>query len=385
MNIGLDARILANKKCGIAVYVYSLAREFVRIDESLEVFLFLDHEIDSSYLSYLDSPHIHKVIFGTAKNEKKHWAQKLLPEKLKQYKIDIYHATWNNAVPMFRSCPCVLTIHDLAPWVLGGHFKNIAKEIRFKLRHLACSHSADVIITDSEESKKDIIRLCRVRQAKIKTIYLGLEESYKSPINPDSRQEYLAEYNLKGKNYIIDTIGIDHPRRNPLLALNGFYEYLKENNYPDLFLVYTGNYLEEGKQYQDLLSRIRELDLGCKVIITGWLSDDKLKSLLSGAKISIIPSLYEGFCLPLLEAFSCEVPVIATDCGSIPEVAGNAAILIKPDDYAVLGIKIKELLQNQDFKRDLIRKGKDRLQAFSWEKSALETLGVYKHLIKAVK
>jgi len=379
MRIGIDARILAYPKCGISTYVYNLVRNLLKINKDLKIFLFSDSEFDIQYdFSFLP---IQKVVFATRKKEKKKWAQRFLPYKLKEYKIDVYHATWNNSVPFLRSCPCVLTIHDLAPWVLGGHFKNKRKEIRYKLRQFFCAQWADVIITVSYRSKQDIIKLCKVKENKVKVIYLGLDEEFKSRVDEKISKEVLNKYNLLNKRYLINPVGIDHPRRNSLLVLRGFHEFLKISN-QDFYLVYTGNFYKDGKEYKNLIEKIRMRGLENRVIVTGWVPTQDLKVLLSYATISVIPSLYEGFGLPILESFACRVPVIATKRGAIPEVAQDAAVLIEPTDYKNLASQIRMLIEDEGRRKYYVTKGRERLGLFDWRKAAEETLKIYKQLLK---
>ena len=385
MKIGFDARILSSPKCGISTYLYNLVKNLLQLRKDLEIFLFSDKEFRSEHKKILNFPQVKKIIFASSKKEKKKWAQKFLPKKLKEYKIDIYHAVWNNAVPFFRNCPCVLTIHDLAPWILGDHFKNKWKEIKYKLQHFFCAHWADVVITDSYNSKKDIVKLCRLKEDKVKVVYLGLDEDFeKEELDKDLEKQILKIYNLEKRCYLIDPAGIDHPRRNPRLVVEGFYRLLKRKNY-DFYLLFTGNFYKENKVYKYLVKRIKDLGIEKRIIITGWVPTKHLKVLLSNALISIIPSLYEGFGLPILESFFCEVPVITTNRGSIPEIADDAAILIDPYDYESLSKEIEKLIEDNGLREELIKKGKKRLVNFDWRKTAFQILGIYDNLLKDVK
>jgi len=380
MRIGIDARILAHPKCGISSYVYNLVKNYLTLRPSYDIFLFSDNQFYPDNEPLFVSPHLHKVIFASSKKEKKKWAQKFLPHKLKEYNIDIYHATWNEAVPAKRRCPCVLTIHDLAPWILGGHFKNKRKELRYKLRHFLSAHRADIIITVSYKSREDISRICWVNKNKIKVVYLGVDEDFKQKVDENIQDSILERYNLKDKHYFIDTLGIDHPRRNSRFVLEGFYEFLKKNN-KDYYLVYTGNFYKESKEYVNLIKRISELNLKERVVITGWIPTQDLIVLLSNAVISIIPSLYEGFCLPLLESFACGVPVIASNRGSIPEVAGGSAVLLEPYDVRGLVESMSRIVRDEICRSDLVGRARKRVADFSWKETAEETLSVYESLM----
>lgn len=380
VRVGIDGRILAHPKCGISTYVYNLVRNFLELNKDLEIFLFSDNEFSSEYKELFNTSCVHKVIFASSRKERKKWAQRFLPKKLRQYKIDIYHATWNNAVPFIRNCSCVLTIHDLSPWILKKEFKNKRKEIKYKFQHLVCAHSADMVITDSYKSKEDIVRLCKLKENKVKVVYLGLDEEFREDIDESEIQRVLEKYNLWSKEYLIDAVGIDHFRRNPLFVLEGFYELIKKKNC-NLYLIYIGRFYIGKKVYDNLIQMIKKFNLEDRVIITGWIPTRDLKILLSQAKISIIPSLYEGFGLPVIESFACRVPVIATNRGAIPEIGKGAVILVDPFNPIDLSEKIEMLLEDRELRKSLIKKGEERLVNFAWENTARETLNIYKSLI----
>ena len=197
MKIALDARILASPKCGISSYVEHIVTDIISLDKTLEIILFSDSEFHPCHGLITNLPRVKKVIFGSGKKEKKHWI-KFLPGQLKAYQADIYHATWNTTVPLKKVCPCLLTVHDLAPWVLGGHFKNKRKEWRYKLRHFLSAHKADFITTVSLNSKNDIVKLCGIKENKIKVIPLGIDAGFLEPIAAVTVESVLARYALTG-------------------------------------------------------------------------------------------------------------------------------------------------------------------------------------------
>lgn len=373
MKIGIDARILASKKCGISTYVHSLVCHLFKQDQDLEVVLFSDSNIREEYV-FPESSRLRSIIFATEKDKKKKWLQRYLPQEIKKHGIDIYHATWNTGIPFPKPCPCILTIHDLAPWVLGNHFRNLRKEWRYKIRHFLSAQVADCIITNSFASKYDIERLCRVSPKKVNVIYLG-NEGNQYLTNKEQEVKILSKYGLDGKVYLIDHSGIDHPRRNSLLALSVFERVLGYNK--DLFFVFTGNYYLENKEYKKLKSEISKKGLDYKVIITGWLSNEELRVLLSNAKVAVIPSLYEGFCLPLLDAFTAGVPTITTNCGSLPEIGGDATIQVDPNDIEKFVHSLRRILDEQSFRELLVSKGKERLLFYDWNNTAKKTLAIY--------
>lgn len=380
MHIGLDGRILTVPRCGIGTYTAQLACKLSILPGVERVTVFTDNPVHPCYRDAFSNKRISVELFGSDKKLKKRWADRFLPEKLKKSGADIYHATWNNSVPGRRPCPCVLTIHDLAPWILPGHFRNWRKAIRYKWQHFISAHRADMIITDSDASRRDIIRLCRVRPEKIRIVYLGYEPV---PAAEDP-EDVLSGYGLSAGKYLIDPIGIDHPRRNPLLAVYGFVKWLEASG-SDFKLVFTGTYSEHSPEYLKLTHAIKECKAGGRIILTGWVSDAVMRTLLRNACLSVIPSLYEGFCLPLLESFAAGVPVIAAGRGSIPEISGGAAALINPHDCNALAMSIDRMLNDKPYREDFLSKAGKRLSDFSWEKTAVQTYGIYEEVLKKNK
>jgi len=162
-----------------------------------------------------------------------------------------------------------------------------------------------------------------------------------------------------------------------LFALEVFKEFLKISGY-DFYLVFTGIFEEENIYYRQLIETIRKNKLQEKVIITGYLSTPNFKILLSNAQLCLIPSLYEGFCLPVLEAFFSEVPVVGPQVGAIPEVVDKAGYLIDSFDYKEFAVVMKKIIEDKNLKKELVRKGKERLKFFDWRITAQKTLDIYR-------
>ncbi|OQX87374.1 MAG: hypothetical protein B6D55_03675 [Candidatus Omnitrophica bacterium 4484_70.2] len=377
MRIAIDARILAHPRCGISVYVSNLVKNLLEIEKDWEIFLFSDAKILEEYKDYFASSRVKEIIFAGSKKEKKRWITRFLPEKLKELKIDLYHSTWNMGLPFFKKCLCVLTIHDLAPWIVR-EFKNKRKEIKYKFRQFVSAHLADRIIAVSYKSKEDIVRICKVKEEKIKVIYLGLDEEFKkAPINKDFEEKVLEKYKLKNRNYIVDPIGINHKRKNPLFALDVFREFLKISGY-DFYLVFTGIFEKEAIYYKRLIETIRKNKLQEKVIIIGYLSTPEFKTLLSNAQLCLIPSLYEGFCLPILEAFFSGIPVVSSKVGAIPEVVDKAGCLMDSFNQKEFAVVVKKITDDKNLREELVKKGKERLEFFDWKFTVQKTLEVYR-------
>jgi alpha-1,3-rhamnosyl/mannosyltransferase len=270
---------------------------------------------------------------------------------------------------------------DLIPWVVKGLFTSWHKELRYKVRNILWTRIAGKILTISECSKKDIMRLCHVSDKHVAAVHLGADDIYDGPISPEEERTILEKYNLLGKKYVVNMSGLNQKRRHPDFVLDGFAQFRRHAT-EDVYLVFTGSILKFEGFHERVMRKMEMSGVKDHVITTGFLPDKALKVVLSHAQISIVTSLYEGFCLPVTESFACGVPVIANSRGSIPEIALDAAILVDPYDPEGLAEALKRLLENPTERQAFIDKGRERAKAFSWEKLAMQTLEVYQAVMK---
>jgi len=368
MRVGVDARILAHPKSGISTYLINLLKSFLD-EKTVEIILFSDKPIHPTYLDITDR--YESVIFGQKK--RKYWAQFLLPFKLKKYDIDIYHAVWNNGVPIFSSCPAIVNIFDLVPWRVSGYFKKYKKCIKYKLQEYIAAHRACRIITCSQHSKTDIVELLHIVPEKVKVIYLGLEHEFRDEVNQCRKEDIFEKYGIN-KDYIITIGGFDQPRRNARTLVKIFDLVIKKEL--DIQLVIVGKPPDENAIENEIIQRLKD-----RIIFTEHISQQELDIIISNAHMMVLPSLYEGFGLPVLEAMAYNVPVITTNISSIPEVAGDAAIMLDVDDMEGFVNSIVKLYSDKELRSDLIKKGKMRAGKFNCENAKKQTLQVYKDIM----
>ena len=330
MRIGFDARILTVPQCGGVVYLTRLLEYLPQVAPSIELFLFLPKDPLPEHERHLRYKGVVPVVIPGGIKDAGHWPAKYMPGLLKEHRIDIFHQPFNADGPFFIApCPVVVSILDLIPWVVGGIFRKPFKAFRYKIRNILWAHAAARVLTISEASKRDIVRLCRVPDGKVVVTHLGADDIHDGVITPAEKDGILRRFGLEGKKYIINMGGFNQVRRNPDFILGGFSEYLRRGG-EDFYLVVTGSVLEQDGFFDRIQAKMAEEKISDRVIITGFLSTKELKVILSGAMLSVITSLYEGFCLPLTESFACGVPAVANDRGSIPEIAGMPRSLLIP-------------------------------------------------------
>lgn len=373
MIIGLDARTIGQKNItGVGQVVYHTVKALNQ--KNIKCILFYD-EKPVFKLAEFKQEHIKQVVLLC--KSRYIWEQVLLPLALKKYKPDLYHATWNLGLPLYLSCPAVVTIHDLIPLVLPNFFSTLKSKLfsylpyKFFVRYSA--NKSNVVITDSISSRKDIERILKIPSEKIKVIYIGVNKAFKPDISPDLIHTVKEKYGIKQK-YFIYLGGLDK-RKNIQGIIKAFTEVLKLHQ---VYLVITGSFNDLLKELQLLA---QSLNVAEKVVFTGYVPEEDLSHLLSGAVALVYPSYYEGFGIPPLEAMACGTPVIASNVSSIPEVVGEAGLLINPGDYLEIAKAMNEILINDNKRQQMIAEGVKRAQNFSWNEMGLQIVEVYKEIL----
>lgn len=266
--------------------------------------------------------------------------------------------------PLLYNRRSMLMVHDLS-FVYYSQFTH-PKDLPYKLKYVPSSiKKADRIITISKNSRRQIQDYYHVQTNDISIVYPAVDTSVFKKQSRVKIERVVRKYKLP-KKYILYT-GTLEPRKN-LNRLLDAYELLDERLQKAYGLVLAGG---QGWQDADINNGIKRLqDKGFSVTVTGYVDDADLPSLYSGGDVFVFPSLYEGFGIPPLEAMACGVPVVTSNNSSLPEAVGNAAMLINADDTRSIAGAITEILQKPGLRQDLINKGHDQTQKYTWEKSA---------------
>ncbi len=287
------------------------------------------------------------------------WEQFFLPFTLKD------NLLWNpaNTGPLLIKNQ-IVTIHDVAVLEHPEWFApNFSKWYRFLLPKLA--QRVKKIITVSEFSRKRIVDTCNVNENKIISIYNAVDERF-SKKNKEEVNALKTSLGIKAEHYILALSSLE-PRKNLKRLLNA-WDLVQSELPDDLWLVISG---AKGKNrvFQD----VSFATLPPRVHLTGYVPDEYLPALYSGAQAFVYPSLYEGFGLPPLEAMACGTPVIVSNTTSLPEVVGNAGILVDPLDVNQIADAIQRVVTNDKLQLDMREKGLARAKLFSWDKTAKQT------------
>ncbi len=276
-------------------------------------------------------------------------------------------------IPLLRrkSLKTTVTVHDLAFKYFPRHFTGSdLKKLNF-LTDIAIRHS-DKIIAVSHSTKNDILKFYpQIKEGKIKVIHHGFDpELFQKEIPKEESEKFLKSCQLQATNYILH-VGTLQPRKNLEILMDAFEKIKSDSGYAGLKLVLAGG---KGWLWDGIIKKAENSPHKKDIILTGTVLFKELTILYRHASIFAFPSLYEGFGLPILEAFASQIPVVCAHNSSLPEVAGDAALYFENNNAQDLAQKIQQVLENPELKKDLIQKGLVQLQKFSWEKCARETL-----------
>lgn len=378
MKIAIDVLPVAEKvKTGIGWYAYHLIHNLAKIDgeNRYMLFNFTLRNFRSEFLemkSVLPGRANFALRYGKLPGKiTRGLAEKFLPAEIFLGNFDVLHIPYPSAVSVRRG-KLIVTIHDLTcmineEWYSAGDRSLTERRIREAVLR------ADGIITDSESTKRDIMKYFPVPSSHINVVYLGVEDVFRQCSGTDEGTKILSGYGI-GKKYLLFT-GTIEPRKN-LVRVLGCFEKIK-GRFKEYQLVIAG---KKGWLYGDFFARLDKLpsDARKDVILTEYVPFKELPYLYGNAALLLYPSLYEGFGLPVLEAMACGTPVITSNVSSLPEVAGDAGVLVDPCNEEEIASAVERVLSDGELKESMRRKGLERVKNFSWEKTARETLKVYK-------
>lgn len=286
--------------------------------------------------------------------------------------VDIIHSNANVA-PALEKSRLVFTLFDTTIYLYPELHTRANYDLVNRHLHQAARH-ASAIIAISEQSRRDFQRFFHVPDDRITVIYGAADECFHPAIPREEIERVTRAYGIVGE-YIL-SVGTTEPRKN-ILRLVSAFRSLEQRGLKHK-LVIVG---ERGWFSDPLYEFVARERLNDRVIFTGYVEDKDLPALYAGATLFAYPSLYEGFGLPLIEAMACGTPTITSNCSSLPEVAGDAASLVDPEDEAQIAEALQRLLEDESLRHELSRRSIEQCQRFSWEKSARQTLEVYRKVM----
>ena len=282
-----------------------------------------------------------------------------------------------HVLPLIHPRRCVVTVHDLG-YLRYPEAHRPADRLYLDWSTRWNARQAAAVLADSQATKDDLVRAYGIDPGKIRIVYLGRDEALGPVRDVHELARVRERYGIAGRYLVY--VGTLQPRKNLARVIQAFGRLAGDPSLADVQLVLAG---KRGWLYDDLFAQVARLGLADRVLFPGYVADADLPTLLSGALAFVFPSLYEGFGIPVLEAGACEVPVITSNTSSLPEVAGDAALLVDPHDVDAIAEAMYRLVTDPALRAELIRRGRENVKRFSWEKCARETLAVLEEVGRA--
>jgi glycosyltransferase involved in cell wall biosynthesis len=265
-----------------------------------------------------------------------------------------------HVIPPIHPCPSLVTIHDLG-YLHFPRSHPCQQRLYLDLSTRWNAHAATHLLADSQATRADLVAHYRVPANKITVAYPGTDESLSPVHDAGAIQVAKARYNISGSYFLY--LGTLQPRKNLLRLVEAFAEFTTRHSPFATQLVLAG---KRGWLYEDLFKRVGRRGLEEHVRLPGYVAEEDKAALLSGALAFLFPSLHEGFGLPVLEAQACGCPVITSTTSSLPEVAGNGALLVDPEDTAGIAKAMQRIITEPGLRDELIERGFANVGRFSW-------------------
>ncbi len=378
LRVGLVTDDIDDGNAGLATYSQGLAAGLESLSDEVEVTLI--HRLDHPF--YAGRRHLVVSGLGKGRTATKGLGNKIIrkqlmmPWALRAQQFDVVHDTYHYA-PFLAptSYERVVTIHDLVPLVMP---QTCACSVQSQVTHrtlvrLVAKRAAH-IIADSDCTRRDVIEHYGVSPDRVSTVYLAASDAFRPVEDPNQLQNVREKFELPER--FILYVGTLEPRKN-LVRLIGAYRRAMPS-LGDVPLLIGGGL---GWKYEEILGAAKDPCLAGRVRLLGRIPDEDLPALYSLATVFVFPSLYEGFGLPVVEAMACGCPVITSRTSSLPEVAGDAAVLVDPLDEDEIARAMVDVVSQEGLRRALSNKGLAQAAQFSWRRCAQETLEVYRNVV----
>jgi glycosyltransferase involved in cell wall biosynthesis len=368
LKIGIDARKL--RDYGIGTYIRNLLRHLSRIDSRTEYVLFCRgadcaaaEELGENFRAVPEAAPPYSAI-----------EQLRIPMHLRREGIDLFHAP-HYVLPPLTPCKSVVTIHDCIHLRFPQYLPNRLAYAYARSSLWFATHRSNRVLTVSEASKRDILRYFHVPEGKIDVIYNAIDERFGEPPSPEEIERVRDRYQLNAP-YVLYAGNIK-PHKNLERLIEAFH-MLRRGDLEHVKMLIIG---DEISKYATLRRAVHKYKLHKHVRFFGFVPDKTLAVLYRLARAFVFPSLYEGFGLPPLEAMASGTPVITSNISSLPEVVGDAAILIDPYDASAIADAMRRILLDSDLREDLRQRGLRRVSEFSWERSVRRVREIYEEVL----
>jgi len=385
MRIGIDITSALRQGAGIGRFTRELIRALLAIGSPHTYVLFaatggLPRSAIEPRLAYLTQPAIARHLqckvcdlrFVSDDWLHRIWHRARLPIPIQAVvgRVDLFHEPDFVLPPTVPGTPTILTVHDLS--FIRDPDSALPALRRYLNRVVPRSVArATHVLADSLATKNDLVELFGAPPKKVTVMYGGVDARFAPVRDPEKLTAIRGKYHLGLEPFVLG-LGTVQPRKNYKRLIQAFSTVKAQ--IPTLKLVIVG---DKGWLYDEIFAEVKLARQEASVVFPGFVEDGDLPALYSAAELLAYPSIYEGFGLPVLEAMACGTPVITSTTSSLPEVGGEAALLVEPTDVEGIAGALRRLLQDADLRRTLITKGFEQARQFTWEKAALQLLGIY--------
>lgn len=369
MHIGIDVRLPFYQMGGISQYILHLLPALAALDGENRYSLFHMQRDGRSHTP--SAPNFQrKNVFTSCHHKLERWA---LGAELLPHRLDVLHSP-DFIPPQWGGRRKVITVHDLN-FIFYPQFLTRESMAYYADQIERAVQVADHISADSHATRHDLIEQLRVPPEKITTVHLAANPLYEKTYEETAVTATLQKYNLP-RDFIL-FVGTLEPRKNLPFLIRAYDALLKQDAI-DVPLILVGG---KGWLYEEVFTTIAELGLPQQVRHLSGIFDEQLAHLYHAASVLVTPSHYEGFGLPALEAMHCGCPVIVSNRGSLPEVAGEAGMQLPLDDEAVWTDALRRVLTDSDLRQKMITRGYAQAKTFTWQQAAEMTLEIYKTVL----
>lgn len=368
--VGLDAHSVGQEQGGNESYLLGLLEGFSRLNAPEFRFLLFQPDKTEEIPLIKNNP-----AFTSEKISRQVFWRLFfdLPWQTFRQKLDLLHTQYH--LPIVSKCPAVITLHDVSFLRYPGLIpKREFWKMKFSVAYAV--KKAKKVITVSEFSKKEILDLYKLKPEKVTVVYNGISQNFR-PAPRENKETVLRKYGIT-KPYIFSVASL-HPRKNFVRLIKAFVSLCGAQEGFDYNLVLGGKKLW---LYNETIAAASKNPYKNRIILTGYLPEKELVSLYSFADVFVYPSLYEGFGFAPMEAMACGCPVVTSRTSSLPEVTGEAAILVDPYSVDEIAKGILKVLKTPDLRQRAQENSLKQAQKFTWLAAAEKTLGVYEEVLK---
>jgi glycosyltransferase involved in cell wall biosynthesis len=381
MHIGLSTSVIQRGKTGVAQYVFALVRALLPyssqhhftlfvLEEDLPLFAFAKDRMELLPVPERFRHPVNNIL----------WHQTRLPSLARRHCLEVLHVPSYRRLLWPRPCALVATIHDLAPFRIAGKYdwrrvfygRVVARKLAQRQHH---------ILAISAHTSSDLQTFFGLPPASITVVHNGLDHSRFFPGSREEAQADVAQRYALRRPFFLYVARLEHPAKNHVRLISAFEEF-KGATHSNWQLVFGGS---DWHGAQAIHAAIRQSPCAADIRCLGFVPDAHLPHLYRAAEGLVYPSLYEGFGLPPVEAMACGCPVIASTCGALGEVVGDAAALVNPAEVHSIAKHLYVLATDVAVRNRLRAAGLARAQHFDWNRTAAGTLQVYERALQMVK